>query len=266
MKNQEALNWLRAQFADFSFESPADEARFIVYLATTVTRPDTNYSPFFLFTSEYHGSGCSLAAGVGRLLVRPDGRFIAIGGGKRHEKEDLLALSAAACCNVQFLHCNEAAEAFESPFVQLAVASADGENQVRTLGANEPIPISGLVITASGVNSQTTGFLASRTVTINLTRAADLEAAARRPYTHPNLHGWVRTHRAELVMAINVLTSGMGPAATLTYGLPGDWAETVLNPLSQVFIDGVNVRELAMGRQARPETKSSNEERADHAA
>jgi hypothetical protein len=254
MNNQQALDWLRHQFVDFEFMSPNDEARFIVYLTMVVVRPNADWSPLFVFSSDRPGSGCSLAAHVGRLLSHPDGTFVAITGGKRYAEEDLSALGVANARSIPFAHCDKAPEVLESHTLAGVLASTDGQLQVRKLGGSGHASLSGLIITASGVHTRAAGDLARRTLTINLTRAGDLRTAVNKTFVHPDLQQWVRDNRDELTSAIAAITSRSTPVTDPTYdGFLGNWAAVVLNPLSLVLIDGVSVRELAMSRAKNPE-------------
>lgn len=242
-----AFNYLTYNLlSNFYFETTGDYARVIAYLLTCVARPAVGATPGFGFDAPGKNAGKSKVALIGRILaIGGDGSYALIDDPSKKANEEIKKIAVTAVLGRgRFMHVDEpGGAAIEAPILMGMLTAQDGEQDLRILGGNNQLKMTGLILTAAGNNLRVGGdnnrrFLVARFQQPHVIKALHEE----RGFLHPDLLDYVRGDRANLLAAAHtVLLYGAQNAPASKYERLSSferWADIVLGSMTHHVPEG----------------------------
>lgn len=239
-----ALSALTEPFCDFPY--PKEPHRYVPVAAilSLLARPAIRGAcPGFLFDAATRGSGKTLQADVVGLVTT--GRTTAKKNYPVDDVELEKVLAGYAMGGAALVNFDNVARCFGGAALDLCLTAEDTV-ELRPLGKTEIRRMKWrAVILATGNNLTLAGDTARR-VLISRIESPDEHPEDRTDFKHPDLLGWVRSHRVRLVRAGLAVLQGFCAAGRPDVGLRpwgsfGPW--TALVPAAIVWAGGANVLE-----------------------
>jgi hypothetical protein len=224
---------------DFPFVNDAERAHAIALLLLPFARDLIDGpTPLHLIEKPAPGTGAGLLVDV--LLWPACGRSVPVMTEGRDEDEWRKRLTAKLSGSPTVLLIDNLRRRLDSAAVSSALTGQIWEDRVLGVSATMRAPIRCAWV-ATGNNPALSNELTRRTVRIRLDAGMD-RPWLREGFRHPDLRGWVTTHRSELVAAALTLIQGWlqagRPPGTRTMGQFESWARTLGGILGVAGIPG----------------------------
>jgi Bifunctional DNA primase/polymerase, N-terminal/Primase C terminal 1 (PriCT-1) len=225
---------------DFPFADASSRANGLAALVTPEVRPAIDGPvPLGLVDKPTMGTGASLLVDVIALLAT--GCPAAMMSAPKDDEEWRKQITAALDMGASLVVIDNVEEPLRAPSLSRALTSLIWKD--RRLGRTEMIELPQRACWyATGINISLRGDLARRCYWIRM------DARVARPwqragFRHPDLLGWVREHRGELVAAVLTVArawfaAGRPPAEVMTVGGFDAWAKTVGGILAHAGVGG----------------------------
>ncbi len=227
---------------DFPFASEAEKTNAVgLYILPYVRDLISGPTPLHLIEKPCQGTGASLLADA--ISYPAIGRSMAATTEGRDEDEWRKRLTAKLAAGPSFVLFDNLRRRLDSANVSAAITATSWED--RRLGYSETIlvPIRCAWI-ATGNNPTVSGEIARRTVRIRLNAMSDRPWLGR-SFKHPDLRGWMREKRGDLVWAALVLVRTWiiqgrpkAPAAVQRLGMFESWTEVIGGILAVAKYEG----------------------------
>ncbi len=241
---QKALDTLLLEcLDDFPFATAGDKARAVAYFLTLASRALYPTAPGFLFDAPDRGSGKSKLARLPRLIASGSLRGMSVSPLARDDEENRKAIVTAVLTGIPYLHVDELGRGGKITSVEMQehLTSDDGAASKRVLGGHDYVNVGGLIWSVCGNNVGAGGDHNRRFVPIRLQHKGSTLPHERGGFRHPNLEGWVREHRPQLLAALHtMLVYGIQHPADHTpdVGSFEGWSRVVLGAMTPLILDG----------------------------
>jgi hypothetical protein len=237
-----ALLSLLELFADFPFAS--EPARYVPIAAilTMLGRPAiVGAVPAMLFDASTRGSGKSLIEHV--VAVVTTGRSASIATYPVQEEELEKILAAAALFGSRLLTLDNITSSFGCGPLDKCI-TADDRVQIRILGKTEQRELAWRALVLGSGNNVVLGADTARRCLVSRLEPMTDRPEDRTGFKHPDLLGFVRSHRGALVRdGLTILRAfalaGRPNATSFTWGSFNAWAQLI--PAAIAFAGGPNV-------------------------
>jgi hypothetical protein len=238
-------------FGDFPLTDEASRAHSLAALLLPFVRPLVDGpTPLHLLDAPVEGTGKTLlASAIGLVATGRPPEAMAEGSCDEEWRKRLTALLAEAPTFVLLDNLNRA---LDSGALAAALTSRTWKDRI--LGSTKTAAFPNTAVwLASGNNTRLSRELIRRTVWARLDAKVDAPWE-RSAFRHPNLLGWAKANRGQLVWAALVLcrawVAAGRPAGTQTLGMFEGWAEVIGGILDVAGVPGLlaNAREFRAAR------------------
>jgi len=232
MSLEEATKIIKTIFAEFCFETPQDEVNAISALLTPFIRGlysrETCRTPIFFYKANRERAGKDYCAEITGIVMQgvANSEPPLSDGKETHDEEFRKKILATFRLGKNRLHMSN-----NKGFLNSAVLEFISTNENfsdRVLGSNTTLTFPNTIELSLSANTGITYTpdLANRCVFINL--FLELENPNERNFDKPDLHGWVKEHRSEVLSALYALVrnwheKGM-PAGKTRFASYPEWA------------------------------------------
>ena len=198
-------------YGEFAFKSPQDKVNAIAHLLTPFCRGlfsrETIRSPLFMYIANREGAGKDYAAGIvtttheGEAAEDPPVTKAESGSDEEFRKKTL----AAFMMGRSLIHSSNNKGYLNSAELEALITKEIYRD--RQLGGNKLLEFPNILTISLSANVGLTypADLQRRAIFINL--FLDLEDPNTRVFKNPDLHGWVKEHRSEVLSALYALVS-----------------------------------------------------------
>lgn len=241
---QEAFDWICAQVLDgFPFQTVGDRCRAVAYLITCVTRDLYPTSPGFMVPAHDRGTGKGLLVRTGMVIGTGHPTAVSVGFRRREDAEIEKQLVAAALAGRRHIHVDELPRGEAVTSTKLSELLTAPVVELRKLGVNETVAVSGTILTICGNNVTAGGDFSRRLFPIRLAWTGVGAPSDRDDFEKPDLLGWVHENRPEILARLHTIAAYGLRAGEPAHPLPAfgsyeGWTAVVLGALSRVACSG----------------------------
>ncbi len=269
---QQAVDLLLTEWiSDFPYATAGDKARALSYMLTMASRQLYGNAAAFLFDAADRGTGKTLLAQLGRIVItgRPDAQTI--GYEVRDDVEIEKKFVSATLAGMKYLHIDELPRGKVVTSKMLTeMLTSSGAMICRILGGNIMVKVSPMTLTVCGNNASLGGDLQRRAVPIRLSWSQGGLPQDRTGFAKGDIAAWTRENRPMLLAALHtVLGYGLRNQVGETvlprgFGSFEGWRDVVLGAMYHVTIDGQRASDLVA--DGRAEWAQQNDDESDEFA
>lgn len=228
-----AVEQLRDAVADFPFESEVHFSAWLAFLLSMLARPAfEGPAPLFLLDANIRGSGKGLSCDVATTIAV--GHKSPRTSNPRDDEEMRKRITAIAVAGDPIVLIDNISGTLGTPSLEAALTSDVWRDRI--LGRTEMVEMPLRPIwCATGNNVALTGDMVRRVVHIRL-RSPLERPESRSEFKHPNILGWVRENRGQLLAAALTLLKGYCDAGRpdmklIPWGSFEGWSDLVRNTI-----------------------------------
>lgn len=255
---QQAVDLLLQDWiCDFPYDTDGDKARALSYMLTLASRPLVGNAPGFLFDAADRGTGKTLMAQLGRIVVSGSPLAQTITYELRDDTDLKKELVSATLAGMKFAHVDELPRGKEVTSRLLSeLITSEGGMSGRVLGGNDTVQIANMTVSVCGNNATLGADMQRRFVPIRLSWNDGGLAQNRSGFQNGDIRTWTRENRPALLAALHtVLAYGLRnqvdeSALPSGFGSFESWRNVVLGAMYHVSIDGQRASDLVADGRA----------------